>query len=348
MKTLEYHWGDGTHTVFNGYTIDKYGIVTNIKTGQVISRRITNTYNRVSITHEGNRRSILVARALASTFLGKPPTEHHTADHIDRTKINDVLDNIRWLDKNGQRSNQVRSYKTKSAFIIEWNEVEYTAKELAEKLKDELTPSGNKFTDKIIRKYAQKQLYGFRYKTFSNLPGEVWKSVKDSKNKMGEWFISSKNRMKYKTIYTENIMTVDKLSKRDGYPTVRINGKQWPCHYLSMMAFRPNEYAAKEPGDIILHKNDYKLDFNPFRLRWGTPPENGIDAHKNGKYRGTKSEQKQCASYIGNVFEKDYKSLREAIRYLKEVGYTSAKVSHVGDILDTTNVRYDRTWKTFS
>jgi hypothetical protein len=88
---------------------------------------------------------------------------------------------------------------------------------------------------------------------------------------------------------------VDQLCRRNGYPVIRINGKTWACHELSLMMFRPNEYAAKLPGDIILHKNDDKLDFNPFHLRWGTHSDNRNDAYVNGKYGNTNMARKPFA-----------------------------------------------------
>jgi hypothetical protein len=111
------------------------------------------------------------------------------------------------------------------------------------------------------------------------------------------------------------------------------------------MTFRPKEYAAKLPGDIILHKHDNKLDFNPFRLRWGTSSENGFDAYKNGKYDDTKTAQKPVASYIGDVFEKEHVSISSAAKYLRENGYPKASDANVHYALKNIVVRYGRTWK---
>jgi hypothetical protein len=153
------------------------------------------------------------------------------------------------------------------------------------------------------------------------------------------------NRMKYKSTYAENVMTTAQLHKNDGYPEVRINGKNWSCHELSFMTFRPNEYAAKLLGDIILHKNDEKLDFNPFRLRWGTQTDNHIDAHKNGKYDGTKSAQKPVASYMVGVIEQEHVSISNAADYLRANGYPKATPGGVSDALKYNVSRYGRTWK---
>lgn len=347
MRTLQYYWANGGLTVFEKYTIDENSMVTNIKTGRVATRhKNANGYCIINVSNERRQCSILVGRALASTFLGPPPTKHHTADHKDQNSANDTLNNIQWLDKSGQAKNRTRPSEYKSAFVIENGGVENTVKEWVEVLKDETTPSGRKYTRDVIQYYAQRQRYGFRYKTFSNLPREVWKVVKGSENKQGRWLISSKSRMKYATKYAENVLTASQLTKSDGYPVVQINGKRWNCHELAFKAFRPNEYAARVPGDVILHKTDDKLDFSPFRLRLGSSSDNRSDAYINGKYDGTKTAQKPIASYIDCVLEQAHVSINDAARYLQKK-WDSSKIfsSAVGRAAEKGYIEYGRTWK---
>ncbi|AGE59575.1 hypothetical protein ATCVOR07043_922L [Acanthocystis turfacea Chlorella virus OR0704.3] len=112
-----------------------------------------------------------------------------------------------------------------------------------------------------------------------------------------------------------------------------------------MMTFRPNEYASRLPSDIIMHKNDNKLDFNPFKLRLGSLSENGIDAHNNGRYNGMKKARKPVASYINGEFEKKHESIHDAIRYLKYIKYPKANIGNVYIALRDGVTRYGRTWK---
>ncbi|AGE53624.1 hypothetical protein ATCVGM07011_686R [Acanthocystis turfacea Chlorella virus GM0701.1] len=344
MKTLEYYSADGTHTVFDGYTIDENGGVKNAKTGKMMSlRENASGYNIVTVRHSNKTHCILVGRALASTFIGPPPTPRHTIDHYDRHSTNDVLTNIRWAGKSEQRQNQTRQPNLKSAFVIEKNGVERSAKEWVEVTK---IMTGHNYTASSINQYARQQKHGFRYKTYPNLRGEVWKKVEGSKNNKGtEWLISNMSRMKVKTAYAENVLSADQLSKRDGYPVVKINGKKWKCHELSLMTFRPNEYAAKLHDDIILHKNDNKLDFGPFRLRLGSLSENSIDAYNNGRYDSTQKARKLIASYIAGVFEKEHKSIRDSVRYLQKNNHPLAATSCVSRALRNGRISYGRTWK---
>jgi len=342
MKTLEYYWSDGTHTLFDDHTIDKYSVITNVKTGRVMAQyRPADGYARANVSHDGKQRTILVGRALASTFLGPPPSVHHTTDHIDRNNTNDTLDNVRWACPSGQAKNRDMPSELKTAFVIVKDGVERTAREWVDVY---TKPDGTRYDKKTIQEFSRQQKHGFGYKVFEDFPGEEWKAVQDSKNSQGEWFISTMNRMKYKTAYAENVIEVDQLHKVQGYPAVGIDGKQWLCHVLSMMTFRPEEYAIKRPDYIILHENDNKLDFRPSKLRWGTPSENGTDAHKNGRYDGKRSAQKPVASYVNGAFEKEHESLSDAARYLRENGYPKANRVSVRRALNTGAIHYDRTW----
>jgi hypothetical protein len=342
MKPLEYVWSDGIYTKIEKYAINENGVVTNVHTGKVLTRHRIGKYNIVTILHEGRQRYIRVARAIASTFIGPPPTIRHTADHIDKNSFNDVLKNIRWLDKKGQTENRTTPSDLKTAFIIEKNGEEHTVKEWAEVFKK---PTGEKYTISAIQKYAQQQRFGFKYKTFPNLRREVWKVVKDSKNNKGEWFISSRSRMKYKTSHAENVLTADQLCKDGGYPMVRINRKMYPCHELAFMTFRPNEYSTKTDAEMILHKADDKLDFCPFRLRLGTRSDNSTDAYDNGKFDNTKTARKPIVSYVNGVFEKEHESICIAIRYLKGINYSKAGRGNVQRALRKGSLAYGRTWK---
>lgn len=346
MKTLEYYASNGTHMVFQNYTIDENGIIADVRMKNVATRHENaNMYNTVNVCYGGKRYCILVGRAIASTFLGKPPTPDHTADHVDRDSLNDVLTNIRWASKSEQIKNRVMPSKNESAFIVKRYGIEHTVKGWVNELRDETNPHGGKYTTDVIKYYAQKQKHGFMYKTYPNFRREVWKRIQCSENKAGEWLISSMSRVKYKTKYAEHVLTANQLYKRNGYPMVRLNGKLFSCHDLSFMTFRPKEYSTKAKDELILHKSDDKLDFGPFRLRFGTRSDNGNDAHENGKYDDTKTSRKPIISYINGKFEQEHSSTCAAARYLQKNGYPKAAASNVFFALRNGVIRYNRTWK---
>ena len=348
IKPLDYYFTDGSYVKFHRYTIDTFGVIRNASTGKTMSSRKNKAgYKRVAVNDDtGKQRRIMLGRAIASTFYGKPPTLDHTADHKDRNPANDTIENIRWLDKPGQKYNRVMPKTLKTAFTIVKDGLEKTVKEWLEYLKGEKNPFGRDYTITMINHYAQRKHHGFSYKEYQDLPEEVWKEIVESKISRGYWKISNMNRVKYVTKNAENVLSGERLRLDSEYPTIVINKRNWRCHILAFKAFFPEEYAAKKPEEIILHKNDDKLDFRPHMLRIGTHCENGIDAHNNGCYDDMKTARMKCVSYVNGEFEKEHESQTNAAKYLKTVGYDRASDRGIGRALHgVQKTAYDRTWK---
>ena len=54
------------------------------------------TGRRVTLWKNGEHRECLVARLVATTFLG-PPAEGHTVNHKDGNRMNNAIENLEWL-----------------------------------------------------------------------------------------------------------------------------------------------------------------------------------------------------------------------------------------------------------
>ena len=121
-KPLEYYFVIANaiiHAIFNKYTIDENGVVRNKKGKALRLNKNKGGYQSVSVQDvSGKQRGIQIGRALASTFLGPPPTKAHTADHIDQTPANDILSNIRWATKKEQQDNRTMPDTFKTAFGV--------------------------------------------------------------------------------------------------------------------------------------------------------------------------------------------------------------------------------------
>ena len=339
---------------FDKYTFDEQGDVRNKATGESLRpKKNEEGYRSVGvIDNSGKRYSIRVARALASTFLGPPPTKAHTAEHKDTNRANDTLENIEWSTKEEQNKNRTMPDTFKTAFGIVRDGEEKTSKEWAEYLnsKGEKNPYGREYTSTMIRHYAQKKQYGFAYKKYPDIPGEVWKDVEESKNNRGMWKISNMLRVKYVTEFAENVLEKDRLGLLNGYPMIYFNGKHWLLHIVVFMTFFPDEWANKKPGEMVCHKEDNKIDFRPEMLYLGTGSMNAKDAHDNGKRDGTLSARQKCASYIDGVLEKEHESQLDAAEYLLSIGCDKACSSSISLALSGKNkngslkIRYGRTW----
>ena len=334
------------HVIFNKYTIDN-GVIKNSKGEPMAYNKNKGGYNRCSVSDDsGKTRNIQVGRAIASTFLGSPPTPAHTADHKNKNPGDDTPDNIRWLCKSGQRHNQDRSENLKTAFLVDRYGDEKTINEWVEHMKEGVNSYGREYTNGMIKQYARRKQHGFSYKEYPDLPGEIWKEIIDSRNTQGYWEISNMNRVKYATSHANTILSEERLGLRNGYPRININGKSWCCHILAFMTFFPDEWANKKPDEMVLHEDDDKLDFRPHKLRLGTQSENMKDSYDNGKRDGIKTERVKCVSYIDCVLEKEHTSQEDAVKYLKSCGYERATHSAISMVLnETRKTAYDRTWK---
>jgi hypothetical protein len=352
--TLEYYFTKGKHIVFDKYWINKLGIITHKKTKRIPTYNKIGNYNRVTIyDNDGKSHTIYVARAIASTFIGSPPSLSHTADHIDHSRPDyDALENIRWLDKSGQAKNRSMPDTRKSAFIVVNNGIEKTVKEWVEYLSNDINHMKRKYTIGIIQGYVMRKQHGFSYKYYPDLDGEIWKTIVDSNNSQGYWEISNMNRVKFITTNASNVLWGERLGLNNGmYPFVGINGKQCLCHILSFQAFYPNEWEARNSADVVMHIDDDKNDFRPQNLKLGTQTENNLSARDNGKYNSAITARMICFSYIDNIFEKEHESQSSAVNYLRNNGYPKAITSNISFALSqykngTIITKYDRTWKT--
>ena len=345
---LRYYSEDGTLKIFDKYMLYHFGFIRNRKTGKVLQNINQEKYNKVSVEAEdGKSYQIRIARAIASTFIGPPPSLEHTADHINQNSDDDNIYNIQWATKSEQNDNRTMTAIRKSEFIVVKDEIEKTFKEWVEYLKNEKNNMNRPYIKAMIKYYAQEEKYGFAYKKYPNLLGEVWKEIEGSRTKLGRWEISDMNRVKYITRYAENVLCEDRIGlNHHGYPIIRINGKTWRCHILAFMTFFPEEWAAKKSEEIILHKNDDKLDFRPHMLRLGTQSDNISDAYNNGCYDDTQSARVKCISYINGIYEILHDSQSDAVKYLKYIGYKKANKSAICMALSSSRkTAYDRTWK---
>ena len=356
-KTLEYYFVIANaivHMIFDKYTIDENGIVRHKKSGKALRPKTNEAgYRSVDVYDaSGKKRGIQIGRAIASTFIGPPPTPEHTADHKNKNRANDTLENIRWLCKRGQVINRTMPDTFKTAFLIDRDGEEKTKKEWADYFnsRGEKNPYGREYTVGMIQKYAQKKQHGFVYKEYPDIPGEVWKDVEDSKTKQGMWRVSNMLRVKYVTNNAENVLEKDRLGLQNGYPTIYFNGKHWKLHVVVFMTFFPDKWADKKPDEMVCHKEDDRMDFRPEMLYLGTASHNATDAHDNGKFDGTLKARQKCASYKDGVLEEEHESQEAAAEYLRSIGHKKASYVAVGEALSGTKkngspkIRYGRTW----
>ena len=316
--TLRYFKDDGTFETFDDYTIDTNRVVERKDGGKYPTPRKHNGYMQVNVSKNKKSSTRSIARAMLSTFLGPPPDLTFTADHIEsERKLDDDLSNLRWLDQSGQKNNQKRPETLRSARLIVndlFSDDELIAKEWTELL---TKPDGTKYHEINFRIWARTKEYGFSYKTYDDIDEEEWKIYGDPDENHVE--ISNKNRVKDVTFSSvgreEHVRTADQLCLMGGYPVKNIDGEKYLIHILVFQLWYPDLWENRNEDEMVLHKEDNKLDFRPENLRLGTGSENMEDSYDNGKRDGTKTARQACVAYIDDK-EISFESIHDAAKYL--------------------------------
>lgn len=97
----------------NNFFISNDGLIKNIKTGKIRKEWINKDgYKMIKLSYKKHRKNINIHRLLGIYFI-KNPNNYPLIDHIDRNRLNNNLDNLRWVDYK-MNSNNRRSYKGKN------------------------------------------------------------------------------------------------------------------------------------------------------------------------------------------------------------------------------------------
>lgn len=98
---------------FENYKISKDGIVTSLK-GQWGPRLKTikpiinsNGYEMVYLMKNGKDKGLLVSRLVLLTYIGEPPGKEYQAAHINGTRTDNRLKNLKWCTRKENESHKI-------------------------------------------------------------------------------------------------------------------------------------------------------------------------------------------------------------------------------------------------
>jgi hypothetical protein len=104
---------------YDNYVIRNDGVVIKISDKREMKNGVGNQgYLRLTLTNEGKHKTLKLHRLLGKAFIDGEDATHNTIDHIDRNKLNNSLDNLRWATKSEQNINkEQRPSKTGEQYI---------------------------------------------------------------------------------------------------------------------------------------------------------------------------------------------------------------------------------------
>lgn len=87
------------------YEVSSHGRVRNNNTGTIFKQRIDNLgYDRVDLCKNGKATTIRIHRLVCAAF-NENDNNYNVVDHIDRNKLNNFYENLRWVSYETNRKN---------------------------------------------------------------------------------------------------------------------------------------------------------------------------------------------------------------------------------------------------
>ena len=295
---------------FGKYKVSDDGRVRNIAKGNELKGKIRQGY-RYFYLYDSNRKTKEMAahRLVVLTFIGQPDNSKMTCDHIDRNKLNNKIENLRWATPREQNMNRklgdmeskiVMQYDLNDNFIRSWK----SAKEAANAL------NLNKTRISSCCYGSQNTSGGFKWKYIKEEvdPTEIWKIV--NKAKYGNTMVSNKGRV------TRHLKDPTKGCKDNreyfGVSLTNRNTKKkkhYQVHRLVAKVF----IGPPIPGYVVNHKNGNKLDNNIDNLEYMTSQQNSAHAQLTGLVdMSSLSKPIICIDPISHSITKYYKTISDA------------------------------------
>jgi hypothetical protein len=259
-----------------GYSVNTQGCVYSYRRSsqgchQLQPRRKQDGYGRVMLSINNSPKEFPISQLVLRVFVGDPPSSDHTADHINRDRTDDRLENLRWATRSQQRENQDRKER-------------HYCRPVRGVMRDGTTRDFESAQD--AANYLAKT-YSFAYLTlyenvkracraFSEVYGFKWSYVVPPDLGISKEIPETN----YHVTTTGYIIGYrEKISRgslsADGYRKIKIANKCYGVHRLVASAFIPNPMNLP----CVNHKNGIKDDNNVGNLEWCTNADNVLHSY---------------------------------------------------------------------
>lgn len=299
------------------FKMSKYMITTSGKLWSKHKTKIMNGsinkggYKKIHITYDdGTSKSVLLHRLLGQIFIPNPEGKN-SIDHIDRNRLNNHINNLRWASNTEQSLNQTKpltnrrkrkvlQYDLDGTLVKEWDSITEASKYFGGI--EKLAPISR------VCRGERETAYGFnwKYPSIENIPDETWHKIP----KMEKYYASNKGRIKKVYGMSEKLLIG---CINGGYLDVYVNKKNHRLHSLICTTFNGPKPEGKYE---VNHIDGNCLNNNPSNLEWTTHVQNVQHAHRIGLINNEKnaiSQQKKVQKYtLDGIYICDYSSIKEA------------------------------------
>lgn len=181
------------------YSVDRDGKVRNLRTGKFLSGSVLHSYQYINFRWDGKQKNKAVHKLVAEAFLEKPDKKS-LVDHIDGDRLNNKIENLRWV----------------------------TAKENANNIHLERTPEKPKIQEYIFTKEdfsneIWKEYLGYEISNLGRVKGRSGKILKGAKLDCGyiSYTINNKSVLGHLLVWK-----AFKGEKKNGMVINHINGNK--------------------------------------------------------------------------------------------------------------------------
>ncbi len=254
-----------SHPVYKNYYGSKSGLIWSTRSDRLLNGYKTKSgYIKVKI----NKKNIPVHRFIYECWLGNI-LENHDIDHIDNKKDNNNVKNLQMLSKKDHnlktrsqnKQTNDKHFKPIIRFKIDLENQKYDIKKYPNQIEaaKDVSRSRVSINDALYGRSITCAGYFWKFVKSSELPGEYWCCLSDSKFRKAEFSnfgrVKTRGRITYGSLY------------KSGYYRIVINGGKYSVHRLICLAFNgkaPKYHYTVDHIDRDRTNNNYK------NLRWAT------------------------------------------------------------------------------
>jgi hypothetical protein len=154
---------------YNIYEVSNMGNVRNKKTGLILKQKLRKGYYSIGLSKNGKNKNFNIHRLIASYFIPNPNNKR-CVDHIDRDKLNNKIENLRWVSISENGMNRTISTNNKSSYsgVCFHKKIKKWQVKITINGKGKYIGIYTNFEDAVIARKEQENIHYKEFQAFQN------------------------------------------------------------------------------------------------------------------------------------------------------------------------------------